>query len=161
MYIYQIMSNNFGYIDIILLGMIAGFIILRLRSILGRKTGHEPKIYPNFADRKFEVPNNEPTEIKLNHDKLEGKDKKEFLKGAEIAYETILTSFAAGDTNKLKSLLTRDMSDNFEQAIKLSQKINAKKTVLTNLHSDLDYNYLKKVLPKNIVPAYDGMVLKL
>ena len=43
MYIYQIMSNNFGYIDIILLGMIAGFIILRLRSILGRKTGHESK----------------------------------------------------------------------------------------------------------------------
>ena len=43
MYIYQIMSNSFGYIDIILLGMIAGFIILRLRSILGRKTGHELK----------------------------------------------------------------------------------------------------------------------
>ena len=47
------MSNNFGYIDIILLGMIAGFIILRLRSILGRKTGHEPKIYPTFAEKKF------------------------------------------------------------------------------------------------------------
>ena len=43
MYNYQIMSNSFGYIDIILLGMIAGFIILRLRSILGRKTGHESK----------------------------------------------------------------------------------------------------------------------
>ena len=53
------MSNNFGYIDIILLGMIAGFIILRLRSILGRKTGHEPKIYPNFAEKKFSVPNND------------------------------------------------------------------------------------------------------
>ena len=33
MYIYQTMSNNFGYIDIILLAMIAGFIILRLRNI--------------------------------------------------------------------------------------------------------------------------------
>ena len=44
MYNYQIMSNSFGYIDIILLGMIAGFIILRLRSILGRKTGHESKL---------------------------------------------------------------------------------------------------------------------
>ena len=39
--------------------MIAGFIILRLRSILGRKTGHEPKIYPNFAQKKFNIPNNE------------------------------------------------------------------------------------------------------
>ena len=44
MYIYQTMSNNFGFIDIILLAMIAGFIILRLRNILGKKTGHEPKI---------------------------------------------------------------------------------------------------------------------
>ena len=51
------MSNNFGYIDIILLGMIAGFIILRLRNILGRKTGHETKIYPGFAEKKFNVPN--------------------------------------------------------------------------------------------------------
>ena len=48
------MSSNFGYIDIILLAMIAGFIILRLRSILGRKTGHEDKIYPRFAEKKFE-----------------------------------------------------------------------------------------------------------
>ena len=45
------MSNSFGYLDIILLGMIAGFIILRLRSILGRKTGHESKVYPNFAEK--------------------------------------------------------------------------------------------------------------
>ena len=59
MYIYQTMSNNFGYIDIILLGMIAGFIILRLRSILGRKTGHETKIYPEFTGKKFELPKNE------------------------------------------------------------------------------------------------------
>ena len=44
MYIYQTMSNNFGFIDIILLAMIAGFIILRLRNILGRKTGHEGKV---------------------------------------------------------------------------------------------------------------------
>ena len=48
------MSSNFGYIDIILLAMIAGFIILRLRSILGRKTGHEDKIYPGFSEKKFE-----------------------------------------------------------------------------------------------------------
>ena len=54
MYIYQIMSNNFGYIDIILLGMIAGFIVLRLRNILGRKTGHENKVYTDFAEKKFE-----------------------------------------------------------------------------------------------------------
>jgi predicted lipid-binding transport protein (Tim44 family) len=111
------MSNSFGYIDIILLGMIAGFIILRLRSILGRKTGHETKVYPGFPDRKFSIPKNEAKPIKQNHDVLEGKNKKEFLKGAELAYETILTSFANGDTKKFKSLLTSAMNSNFLNAI--------------------------------------------
>ena len=126
MYIYQTMSNNFGYIDIILLGMIAGFIILRLRSILGRKTGHEPKIYPTFSEKKFKVPNNDIKNTKQNLEKLEGEEKKEFLKGAEIAYETILTSFANGDNKKLKSLLTPDMAINFEQAIQARNKENIK-----------------------------------
>ena len=111
------MSNSFGYIDIILLGMIAGFIILRLRSILGRKTGHETKVYPGFSDRKFSIPKNEAKPIKQNHDVLEGNNKKEFLKGAELAYETILTSFANGDTKKFKSLLTSEMNSNFLNAI--------------------------------------------
>ena len=111
------MSNSFGYIDIILLGMIAGFIILRLRSILGRKTGHETKVYPGFPDRKFNIPKNEAKPTKQNHDVLEGNNKKEFLKGAELAYETILTSFANGDTKKFKSLLTSEMNSNFLNAI--------------------------------------------
>jgi predicted lipid-binding transport protein (Tim44 family) len=119
MYNYQIMSNSFGYIDIILLGMIAGFIILRLRSILGRKTGHESKVYPNFAERKFDIPKNAVKPIKPNHEILEGKDKKEFLSGAELAYETILTSFALGDSKNLKSLLTVSMNNNFSGAIEV------------------------------------------
>ena len=90
MYIYQIMSNSFGYIDIILLGMIAGFIILRLRSILGRKTGHESKVYPRFAEDTFSIPKNDVKPIKQNHETLEGKNKKDFLKGAEIAPEKLL-----------------------------------------------------------------------
>ena len=126
MYIYQTMSNNFGYIDIILLGMIAGFIILRLRNILGRRTGHETKVYPTFSEKKFNVPNKDLTNLKQNLDILEGQQKKEFLKGAEIAYETILTSFATGDTKKLKSLLTSDMADNFELAIQARLKENIK-----------------------------------
>ena len=126
MYIYQIMSNSFGYIDIILLGMIAGFIILRLRSILGRKTGHETKVYPSFAEKKFNIPSNEVKPVKLNHEILEGKDKKEFLKGAEIAYETILTAFAKGEIKKLKILLTSTMNENFSGAIKARNKENIK-----------------------------------
>ena len=126
MYIYQTMSNNFGYIDIILLGMIAGFIILRLRSILGRKTGHESKVYPTFEDKKFNISKNIVKPIRQNHEILEGKDKKEFLKGAEIAYETILTSFAKGDNTKLKTLLTSSMAKNFVEAIEARNKENIK-----------------------------------
>ena len=112
------MSNNFGYLDIILLGMIAGFIILRLRSILGRKTGHESKIYPGFAEKEFSMPKQETKVTKKNLEVLEGNDKKEFLRGAEIAYESILTSFATGDLIKLKSLLLSNMFSNFSDAIK-------------------------------------------
>jgi len=120
------MSNSFGYIDIILLGMIAGFIILRLRSILGRKTGHESKVYPSFAEKKFTIPKNDLKPIKQNHETLEGKNKKEFLNGAEIAYETILTSFANGDVKKLKSLLTSTMNNNFSGAIDVRNKEKVK-----------------------------------
>ena len=132
MYIYQIMSNNFGYIDIILLGMIAGFIILRLRSILGRKTGHESKVYPSFQEKRFNTPKNEVKPVKQNHAVLEGKDKKEFLKGAEIAYETILTAFANGEVRKLKDLLTPTMNNNFSDAIEArnSKKIKSEFTFI-------------------------------
>ena len=86
------MSNNFGYLDIILLAMIAGFIILRLRNILGRKTGHQEKPISDFTDKKFEqfkIPQLQTLNLKMNS----MNEKKKFLKGAEIAYETILTSF--------------------------------------------------------------------
>ena len=116
------MSNSFGYIDLILLGMIAGFIILRLRSILGRKTGHESKVYPGFTEKEFNVSTNEVKPAKQNLEILEGKDKKEFLRGAEIAYESILTSFATGDLIKLKNLLSSNMFSNFSEAIKSRNK---------------------------------------
>ncbi len=119
------MSNSFGYLDIILLGMIAGFIILRLRSILGRKTGHESKVYPNFVEKKFSMPKKDVEPIENLH-VLEGKVKKEFLAGAEIAYESILTSFANGDLIKLKALLSPNMFSNFSDAIKVRNKESIK-----------------------------------
>ena len=117
MYIYQIMSNNFGFIDIILLAMIAGFIILRLRNVLGRKTGHEGKATGVFDEKNFNKfkPEVKHKTIIPNH--LDDDQKKQFLKGAEIAYESILTSFAKGEKEKLKKLLTKEIYVNFEQAI--------------------------------------------
>ena len=113
------MSSNFGYIDIILLAMIAGFIILRLRSILGRKTGHEDKIYPRFSEKNFEEfrKQKDINIKKKTFNELEAEEKQNFIKGAEIAYETIITAFAKGDKKSLKGLLTPRMSTNFNQAI--------------------------------------------
>ena len=121
------MNYSFEYIDIILLAMIAGFIILRLRSILGKKTGHEEKIYSGYSEKfqdfKKQKTQSPPTILK---DKLEGENKRQFLKGAELAYETIITAFAKGDQKKLKSLLTSDMASSFEEAIKQRQSNNIK-----------------------------------
>jgi len=50
---------------------------------------------------------------------------------------------------------------NLREVLDLVKLIKPKKTILTNMHSDLDYAVLKKNLPKNIVPGYDGMTLKL
>ena len=112
------MSGNFGYLDIILLAMIAGFIILRLRNIIGRKTGHQEKVFTNFSDKKFEKFKEEINQRnKQKTEDLDPTQKKQFLKGAEVAYETIITAFAKGDKNSLKSLLTKGMADNFNSAI--------------------------------------------
>ena len=50
---------------------------------------------------------------------------------------------------------------NLENSLKLINKLKPKKAILTNLHSDLDYDFLKKNLPKNIIPAYDGLEINL
>ena len=112
------MSNNFGYIDIILLAMIAGFIILRLRNILGRRTGHEDKVYTDFSEEKFEKFKEKlKSKPKKFQTEFDVEQKKDFLKGAEIAYETIINSFAKGDKKNLKDLLTQEMQNHFNSAI--------------------------------------------
>jgi predicted lipid-binding transport protein (Tim44 family) len=120
------MSNNFGFIDIILLAMIAGFIILRLRNILGKRTGHEGKPTSVFDEKKYSQFKPEIKNKSILKDSLEDDEKKQFLKGAEIAYETILISFAKGEKEKLKKLLTKSVFNNFEQAIDYRNKENIK-----------------------------------
>ena len=50
---------------------------------------------------------------------------------------------------------------NLQEVLDLVKILKPKKTILTNMHSDLDYDVLKKILPKNIVPGYDGMKVNL
>ena len=111
------MSNQFGFIDIILLAMFAGFIILRLRNILGRKTGHQGKSMGKHFSQRLgvlkDIENNEAIKNNLVNEET----KKQFLKGAEIAYEQIITSFAKGDKKSLKSLLGKNLFGNFSDVI--------------------------------------------
>ena len=109
------MNYSFQYIDIILLAMIAGFIFLRLRGILGKKTGFEGKI-PNQIEKEFQKIS---TNLKSENKKFDEKDQKEFLEGAKIAYETIITDFSDSD-NKLiasKPLLGKKVYDEFKEAL--------------------------------------------
>tara|TARA_Y100000590_G_scaffold49390_1_gene52250 strand:+ start:9354 stop:10124 length:771 start_codon:yes stop_codon:yes gene_type:complete len=50
---------------------------------------------------------------------------------------------------------------NFDEALFVHNKIKPEKTILTNLHYDIDYDFLLRKLPKNVLPAYDGMSLNL
>ena len=108
------MNYSFEYIDIILLAMIAGFIFLRLRGILGKKTGFEEDIDSSFA---HEAPPTKPR-ADLNANTFDENAKKEFVKGAKIAYETIITNFAKGKLTDVKSLLDNNVYQQFEEAIK-------------------------------------------
>ena len=108
------MSYSFEYIDIILLAMIAGFIFLRLRGILGKKTGFEEDINSSFAHEAPPPKQN----IDLNANTFDENAKKEFVKGARIAYETIITNFANGKLKDIKSLLDINVYQQFEEAIK-------------------------------------------
>ena len=103
------MNYSFEYIDIILLAMIAGFIFLRLRGILGKRTGFEGKTTPQFAEILKNVNQEKQVKPIINFDEV---SKKDFLKGAKIAYETIITDFSDSD-NKLtrsKPLLSKKIA---------------------------------------------------
>ena len=111
------MSYSFEYIDIILLAMIAGFIFLRLRGILGKRTGFEGKTSTQLKEVLKTVNQEQPKKIKENFD---DQAQKEFIKGAKIAYETVITDFSDND-NKIttsRSLLNNEIFNQFNQALK-------------------------------------------
>jgi len=109
------MNYSFEYIDIILLAMIAGFIFLRLRGILGKKTGHEENMraafHQDFSSKKEEAQ-------KIDENNFDEKAKADFLKGAKIAYESIITSFSSGELKKIKTILDKKVFNDFSDAIK-------------------------------------------
>ena len=129
------MNHSFEYIDIILLAMIAGFIFLRLRGILGRRTGSEENLETKFpsnfqAEKILKEQSN-----KFNFDE---KTKNDFLKGAQIAYERIITDFASGNLKNIKSLLSKKVFDQFNEALKERKKSGyISKTIFIGINSAL------------------------
>ncbi len=110
------MNYSFEYIDIILLAMIAGFIFLRLRGILGKRTGFDGKAPAQFKEILKTVKQDQTKKTNENFDE---DAQNEFLKGAKIAYETVITDFSDND-NKIttsRSLLNNEVFDQFNKAL--------------------------------------------
>ena len=106
--------------------------------------------------------------IKVKHGKVNSIC---FIFDKQIAYISDISSIEKKDFKYFKNLkyliidclwLRYHPSHlNLENSLKYIKMFKPKKAILTNLHSDLDYNFLKKTLPKNIVPAFDGLTIKL
>ena len=142
------MSSNFGFLDLILLAMLAGFIILRLRNILGRKTGYQGKSTNKFFSGKIEVLKDIKNNEAIKSGNIDENVKKQFLKGAEIAYEKIIMSFAKGDKKSLKGLLEKNMFSRFSEVIDERKAKQLKyETTFIGLKSAkiLEYNKIENI----------------
>ena len=117
------------FFDIIIFAAIAGFLIYRLRSVLGKRNGFEKKTVnrnepkQKNVEEQIKVPSLSEKEIKFEniYKAINTFDHKQFLEGAKKAFEIIITSFNNGDKNTLKSLVSNDVYRAFEKAIDSNQ----------------------------------------
>lgn len=144
------MSQGIQFIDIIFLGLVAGFLVLRLRSVLGRRTGEEKE--RDLRGRSMEDVQASPSPREDNVIELPGRREGErpisfgavddaveagltrisladpafepdrFLGGARAAFEMIVEAFAKGDTAALRPLLADEVYKDFESAIRQRQE---------------------------------------
>ncbi|WP_142849099.1 Tim44/TimA family putative adaptor protein [Telmatospirillum sp. J64-1] len=132
------MNGSFQFIDIIFFAMVAAFLVLRLRSVLGRRTGNErpPQENPysrrvdKRGDNVVDLPNRKgdmipeayrgtPVEAGLTQIKLADPafSPDDFLMGARQAFEMIVTAYARGDAQTLRPLLSDEVYGNFMNGI--------------------------------------------
>ena len=120
--------GDLQFFDIILFAAIAGFIIYRLRSVLGKRTGFQKKPtdhQPKYKELKEEEEQNQKipslldNQLKLEtvYKNVSNFDHKQFLDGAKKAFEIIITAFNNGDKKTLKNLVSQDVYNAFEKAI--------------------------------------------
>ena len=135
------MNYSFEYADIILLAMIAGFIFLRLRGILGKRGDTEENLDSNFREDYSEK---NITKNEISKSSFDENEKENFLKGAKIAYETIITSFATGNLKNIKSLIDKKVFDQFNEALKeRKNKGHITKTTFVGINSALIRDHKK------------------
>ena len=135
------MNYSFEYIDIILLAMIAGFIFLRLRGILGKRTNFNEKLSTDFK-QEFQK---ETIKKNLENQTFDNSAQLEFLKGAKIAYETIITNFASGNLKNIKLILDKKIYTQFNDAIKdRKEKGHTSETTFIGINSAMIKNHQKK-----------------
>ncbi len=117
--------GDLQFVDILIFAGVAIFLIYRLRSVLGKRTGYQknttvtnqsPKPTEN---EKKEIPSLKDNEIKLSlvYENLDNFDHKSFLDGAKNAFEIIITAFNQGDKKTLKPLVSKNVYTAFEKAI--------------------------------------------
>ena len=143
------------FIDILIFAVIAILLVLRLRSVLGQRTGYEQpqesQVKERFTD-KANAPNpvqraNKSAKVSGSGlDALKSADRHfsetDFVKGATSAFEMILTAYADGDQAQLQRLLSYDLSKSFMQTI--NDRIAAKETL------EITVNEIKEVSILNI-----------
>ena len=117
--------GDLQFFDILIFAAIAGFIIYRLRSVLGKRTGFQKNIpdpKPQETKKQEDVqkiPSLMDNETKLEavYKKVNNFNHREFLDGAKKAFEIIISSFNNGDKKTLKNLVSKDVYSAFEKAI--------------------------------------------
>ncbi len=117
--------GDLQFFDIIIFAAIAAFIIYRLRSVLGKRTGFQKKTnQQEFVKKETKPQQHKIPQLAENEKKLEvlymktsSFDHKVFLEGAKKAFEIIITAFNKGDKKTLKSLVSKDVYTAFENAI--------------------------------------------
>lgn len=122
------MQQSASFIDLIFLALVAGFLILRLRSVLGRKDENEPTELKPIEVSAPAMPPSSPVSEPASGEAAilqavdPSFDEQVFLGGARAAFEMILEAFTRGDTAFLRSLLADHVYVGFVQSIEQRQK---------------------------------------
>ena len=152
------MQNGFPYLDILIFGVIAIFLIFRLKNILGTKTGFEennlnksnqPKQYSNVVSLKSDNENYINSEI----DKIIKVDptfnEADFLNGSKTFFEMVLTSFVNGDLDNVKNFIKPSVLKSFKIAI--DDRNKEKETLVIDLKSFKRQEILKSEINKSSI----------